>query len=66
MRWGLPDDPAKPGLRPRSDWKSYADTLYYLLHTSEISQSDKVELFSGAVRRALRWPADTVALEVPA
>lgn len=58
MRWGLPDDPANPGPRPRSDWKSYADTLYYLLHSSEISQSDKEQLFSGAVRRALRWPAD--------
>lgn len=62
MRWGLPDDPGRPGPRPRRDWKSYADSLYYLLHTDEISQGDKVELFSGAVRRALRWPADDLAL----
>jgi predicted TIM-barrel fold metal-dependent hydrolase len=57
MRWGLPDLPngAAP---PRSDWLSYADCLYYLRHTDEISQGDKEQLFSGAVRRALRWPAD--------
>ncbi|CAL1691787.1 hypothetical protein MMB232_01942 [Brevundimonas subvibrioides] len=55
MRWGLPDDPQNPGPRPRSDWKSYADSLHYLLYTDEISQSDKAQLFSGTVRRALKW-----------
>ena len=57
MRWGLPDGP-DGGMRPRSDWLSYADCLYYLLHTNEISQADKEQLFSGAVRRALRWERD--------
>jgi L-fuconolactonase len=61
MRWGLPDNPHNPGPRPRSDWKSYADTLYYLLHTSELSQDDKVQLLGGTVRRALRWPATSLA-----
>lgn len=60
MRWGLPDLPNGGGAPPRSAWKSYADSLFYLLHTNEISQSDKEQLFSGAVRRALRWGRETV------
>jgi hypothetical protein len=59
MRW-LPSDPNdKPGppkFAPRSEWKSYAECLNYLLYTNEISQSDKEHLFNKAVRKALRWP----------
>jgi L-fuconolactonase len=55
MRWGLAEDPSQPGPRPRREWESYANSLHYLLYTNEISQSDKEQLFSGAVRRALKW-----------
>jgi hypothetical protein len=58
MRWGVSYLPGQPTnvWPPRSQWRSYADALYHLLHTKEVSQSDKEQLFSGAVRRALRWP----------
>jgi len=57
QRWGT-ETPAGPdGFPPRSDWKPYSDALYYLLHSNEISQSDKEQLFNGAIRRALKWPS---------
>jgi predicted TIM-barrel fold metal-dependent hydrolase len=58
MRWGVSYLPGQPTnvWPPRGQWRSYADCLYYLLYTKEISQTDKEHLFSGAVRRALRWP----------
>ncbi len=55
MRWGVSTPPDESGLPPRKDWKSYADTLHFLLYSNEISQSDKEQLFGGAVRRALKW-----------
>jgi predicted TIM-barrel fold metal-dependent hydrolase len=55
LRWGVPDRAGATGAPPRADWKSYADALHHLLHTREISRQDKEQLFSGAVRRALRW-----------
>jgi len=56
MRWGVSTPPDATGFSPRKDWKSYADTLHFLLYSNEISQADKEQLFGGAVRRALRWP----------
>ena len=58
MRWGVSTPPDATGFSPRKDWKSYADTLHFLLYSNEISQSDKEQLFGGAVRRALRWQDD--------
>src|SRR5690606_33529891 len=55
IRWGAevvgPDD----GWAPRSEWKSYADSLYYMLHSDEISESAKEQIFRGTVQRALRF-----------
>jgi hypothetical protein len=56
QRWGTETPVGPDGFPPRSDWKPYADALYYLLHTNEISQSDKAHLFNGTIRRALKWP----------
>ncbi|MEH3105805.1 MAG: amidohydrolase family protein [Sphingomonas fennica] len=55
MRWGTSTPPDASGFPPRKDWKPYAKTLHFLLDSDEISQSDKVQLFGGAVRRALNW-----------
>jgi len=60
MRWGTSTPPGKNGRPMRKDWKSYADTLHFLLYSDEISQSDKEQLLGGAVRRALRWGDDPV------
>jgi len=57
QRWGTETPPGPGGFPPRSDWKPYADALYYLLHTNEIGQSDKEWLFNGTIKRALHWPA---------
>lgn len=57
QRWGTETPPGPGGFPPRSDWKPYADALYYLLHTHEISHSDKEWLFNGTIKRALNWPA---------
>lgn len=57
QRWGT-ETPAGPdGFPPRSDWKPYADALYYMLHSNEISQSEKEWLFNGTIKKALNWPA---------
>ncbi len=63
MRWGVS---APLGSPPRTGWKSYADTLHFLLYSNEISQSDKEELFGGTVRRALNWGFDAESAPAPA
>jgi len=55
QRWGTETPPGPGGFPPRSDWKPYADALYYLLHTNEISQSDKEWILGGTVRKALNF-----------
>jgi predicted TIM-barrel fold metal-dependent hydrolase len=55
MRWGTETPVDKSGFPPRSDWISYAESLYYMLHSNEISQSDKEHIFNGTVRRALNF-----------
>jgi len=56
QRWGT-ETPAGPGgFPPRSDWKPYADALYYLQYTNEISQAEKEWILGGTVRKALNWP----------
>ncbi|MCW3835635.1 amidohydrolase family protein [Sphingomonas canadensis] len=57
QRWGTETPQGPDGFPPRKDWKPYADALYYMLHSNEISKSDKEQIFSGAVRRALNWKA---------
>jgi hypothetical protein len=57
MRWGVPFRPGAKGHPPREDWENYANSLHYLLHTTEISQSDKEWLFGRTVRTILNWPA---------
>jgi predicted TIM-barrel fold metal-dependent hydrolase len=42
---------------------TYADLLGYLLHSSEVSDSDKEQILGTSIRRILDWPAPT---EVPA
>ena len=42
---------------PRDQWASnYADALYYLRDTDEVSAADKEEILSGTTRRVLNWP----------
>lgn len=57
QRWGTETPPGADGFPPRSDWTPYADSLYYMLHSNEISTSDKEWLFNGTIKRALKWPA---------
>jgi len=57
QRWGTSTPPDETGFPPRRDWISYAKGLHYLLDSDEIGPGDKQEIFAGAVRRALRWPA---------
>lgn len=52
LRW----IPVVGGLAPRDQWHLYSDSVNYLRDTTEISQSDKEQLFSGTIRRVLRWP----------
>jgi predicted TIM-barrel fold metal-dependent hydrolase len=41
----------------RDQWAAlYSDSVNYLRDTREISEQDKEMIFSGAIRRALRWP----------
>lgn len=56
QRWGTETPPGPDGYPPRSDWKPYADALYYMLHSNEISTSDKEWLFNGTIKKALNWP----------
>jgi L-fuconolactonase len=42
---------------PRETWAAlYSDSVNYLRDTAEVSQQDKEIIFSGAIRRLLRWP----------
>jgi predicted TIM-barrel fold metal-dependent hydrolase len=41
----------------RDQWAAlYSDSVNYLRDTTEISQADKEMMFSGAIRKHLRWP----------
>ncbi|MCW2370275.1 amidohydrolase family protein [Sphingobium sp. B11D3D] len=55
QRWGTETPPGPNGFPLRKDWKPYADALYSLLHTNEISQSDKEWILGGTIKRALNW-----------
>jgi L-fuconolactonase len=45
---------------PRSGWGGlYSDSVNYLRDTDELSSSDKETIFSGTIRRLLRWPASS-------
>jgi L-fuconolactonase len=52
LRWV----PVVGGLAPRDQWHLYSDSVNYLRDTTELSQADKEQLFSGTIRRVLRWP----------
>jgi L-fuconolactonase len=52
LRW----IPVVGGLAPRDQWHLYSDSVNYLRDTTELSQADKEQLFSGTIRRVLRWP----------
>jgi predicted TIM-barrel fold metal-dependent hydrolase len=42
---------------PKKDWGGlYSDSVNYLRDTNELSESDKEQIFSGTIRRLLRWP----------
>lgn len=42
---------------PRDTWAAlYSDSVNYLRDTTEVSPQDKEMIFSGAIRRLLRWP----------
>jgi predicted TIM-barrel fold metal-dependent hydrolase len=53
MRW-IPGGGSQ--LAPRSQWRLYSDCLNYLRDTNELSAADKEKMFSGTIRRVLRWP----------
>ncbi|HEU0168814.1 MAG TPA: amidohydrolase family protein [Chloroflexota bacterium] len=44
------------GTAPRDQWRLYSDSVSYLRDTTELSQSDKEQIFGGTIRRVLRWP----------
>ncbi len=35
---------------------SYADAVHFLLHTNEVSETEKEQLFAQTIRRIFRWP----------
>jgi predicted TIM-barrel fold metal-dependent hydrolase len=51
LRW----IPVVGGLAPRDQWHYYSDSVNYLRDTTELSQDDKAMIFSGTIRRVLRW-----------
>jgi L-fuconolactonase len=52
LRWV----PIVGGLAPRDQWHLYSDSVGYLRDTTELSEADKEQIFSGTIRRVLRWP----------
>ena len=51
LRW----IPVVGGLAPREQWHYYSDSVNYLRDTNELSRTDKDMIFSGTIRRVLRW-----------
>jgi L-fuconolactonase len=46
---------------PREEWGGlYSEVVHFLRDTDELSEEDKTMIFSGTLRRLLRWPGATV------